>query len=186
VREAMRTFTYLNLYGYLTDAVVVNRVFPDELEDGYFASWRKLQREHVALVEEAFAPVPVLRAPFFEQEVMGLEMLDRLGSEVFGERQAGELQYRDLSQELEMANGNAELRLRVPFVEKADIELKKIGLEMVVRVGTHKRNIILPSPMAAYRPRSAGLEEGLLTVRFERVAPDHAEPQPAAAAAEEA
>src|SRR3954454_13040860 len=33
VAEAMRTFTYLNLYGYLTDAVVVNRVFPDALAD---------------------------------------------------------------------------------------------------------------------------------------------------------
>ena len=39
VAEAMRTFTYLNLYGYLTDAVVVNRVFPDELADGYFGAW---------------------------------------------------------------------------------------------------------------------------------------------------
>src|SRR5436190_9922258 len=28
IKEAMRTFTYLNLYGYLTDAVVVNRLFP--------------------------------------------------------------------------------------------------------------------------------------------------------------
>ena len=28
VKEAMRTFTYLNLYGYLTDAVVVNRLLP--------------------------------------------------------------------------------------------------------------------------------------------------------------
>jgi arsenite-transporting ATPase len=39
VAEAMRTFTYLNLYGYLTDAVVVNRVFPDELAEGYFGAW---------------------------------------------------------------------------------------------------------------------------------------------------
>ena len=30
IGEAMRTFTYLNLYGYLTDAVVVNRVFPED------------------------------------------------------------------------------------------------------------------------------------------------------------
>ena len=28
VKESMRTFTYLNLYGYLTDAVVVNRLLP--------------------------------------------------------------------------------------------------------------------------------------------------------------
>jgi arsenite-transporting ATPase len=184
VREAQRTFTYLNLYGYLTDAVVVNRVFPDDVAGGYFSAWRDVQQRQLDFVEEAFAPVPVLRAPFFEQEVMGLEMLTRLGEEVFGERPAGELQYRDLSQELVMANGSAELRLRIPFVEKADIELKKIALEMVVRVGTHKRNIILPSPMAAYRPREARLEQGLLTVRFERAGPDHQAPQPAAAAEE--
>ena len=70
VAEAMRTFTYLNLYGYLTDAVVVNRVFPDEV-DGYFGAWRAVQAEQLALVESGFAPVPVLRAPYFEQEVRG-------------------------------------------------------------------------------------------------------------------
>src|SRR5512133_1768403 len=38
VDEARRTFTYLNLYGYLTDAVVVNRVFPEEVGP-YFGAW---------------------------------------------------------------------------------------------------------------------------------------------------
>ena len=41
IKEAQRTFTYLNLYGYLTDAVVVNRVFPEDVEGGYFAAWRE-------------------------------------------------------------------------------------------------------------------------------------------------
>ena len=66
VAEAMRTFTYLNLYGYLTDAVVVNRVFPDEVDGGYFGAWRAVQAEQLALVESGFAPVPILRAPLFE------------------------------------------------------------------------------------------------------------------------
>ena len=79
VAEAMRTFTYLNLYGYLCDAVVVNRVFPSEVGE-YFGAWRELQAEQLALVESGFAPVPVLRAPYFEQEVMGGEMLDRLAA----------------------------------------------------------------------------------------------------------
>src|SRR5215208_3924715 len=46
IREAQRTFTYLNLYGYLTDAVIVNRVFPGEVEGGYFGSWRERQQEN--------------------------------------------------------------------------------------------------------------------------------------------
>ncbi len=171
IKEAQRTFTYLNLYGYLTDAVVVNRVFPEDVEGGYFAAWREHQQEQMEFVEQAFAPVPVLRAPFFEQEVVGPAMLERLGDAVFDTRAPHEVLYRDLSQELVMEGSSAELRLRVPFVEKAEIDLKKIGLELVVRVGGHKRNIMLPSALVSFRPREAKLEDGFLRVRFERQAP---------------
>ena len=79
INEAQRTFTYLNLYGYLTDAVIVNRVFPDDVAGGYFGGWHERQRAHLRSVREGFAPVPVLEARYFEQEVVGAEMLDRLG-----------------------------------------------------------------------------------------------------------
>ncbi|HEX6459675.1 MAG TPA: ArsA family ATPase [Thermoleophilaceae bacterium] len=167
IREAMRTFTYLNLYGYLTDAVVVNRLFPADV-DGYFAAWREVQQEHMELVGSAFSPVPILEAPFFDQEVIGPDMLDRLGDELFDSREAGALLYEELSRELVTDNGTAMLRLPIPFAEKADIDLKKIGLEVIVRVGGQKRTIILPPAMAAYRPRAARFEGGALEVHFER------------------
>jgi arsenite/tail-anchored protein-transporting ATPase len=168
VKEAMRTFTYLNLYGYLTDAVVVNRVFPEELSQGYFADWRKVQGEHMELVRSAFSPVPILTAPYFPREVLGEEMLDKLGDELFGDRDAAELLHRELSQELSADNGRATLRLPIPFAERGDIELKKIGLEVVVRVGGQKRTIILPPTMAGYSTSGARFEDGALQVFFER------------------
>jgi arsenite/tail-anchored protein-transporting ATPase len=168
VKEAMRTFTYLNLYGYLTDAVVVNRVFPEDLDGGYFADWRAVQQEHMELVGSAFSPVPVLTAPFFPREVVGPEMLDRLAHELFGDRPAGNLFHRELSQELSGDNGRATLRLALPFAERGEIELKKIGLEVVVRVGGHKRTIILPPAMGAYSASGARFEDGALSVFFER------------------
>ena len=168
IREAMRTYTYLNLYGYLTDAVVVNRVFPEEASEGYFAGWRALQQEQMDLVRSAFAPVPILTAAYMEQEVVGHAMLDRLGEEVFGDEDAAAVLHQDLSQELVSDNGSATLRLAVPFAAKGDIDLKKIGLEVVVRVGGQKRTIILPATMAAYRPRSAQFEDGALSVQFEK------------------
>src|SRR5436190_15011687 len=127
VKEAMRTFTYLNVYGYLTDAVVVNRLFPDEVATGYFSAWRGVQQEQMELVRSAFAPVPILSAPYFDQEVVGGAMLDRLAGELFDGADAHDLLYEDLSQEITSDNGSALLRLPIPFAEKADIELKKIG-----------------------------------------------------------
>jgi arsenite-transporting ATPase len=167
VSEAMRTFTYLNLYGYLTDAVIVNRVFPDELAEGYFGAWHGVQREQLALVESGFAPVPVLRAPYFAHEVIGGERLDELGDAIFAGRDAAAVLHDRLSQALTVDNGRAELRLDLPFADKGDVNLKKIGLELVVRVDGHKRTIMLPGALAGYTPTSATLEDGSLVVGFE-------------------
>ena len=169
IREAMRTYTYLNLYRYLTDAVVVNRVFPEEVEGGYFAGWRAVQREQMELVRSAFSPVPILTAPYFDQEVIGEQMLERLAGAIFDGRDAAAILHQDLSQEIVSSNGTATLRLLLPFAAKGDIDLKKIGPEVVVRVGGQKRTIILPPTMAAYRPRSAQFEDGALSVQFEKV-----------------
>src|SRR4051812_330832 len=132
VGEAMRTFTYLNLYGYVTDAVIVNRVFPDALADGYFGAWRAVQQEQLALVESGFAPVPVLRAPYFATEVIGPERLDDLGAALFSDVDAVGVLHDRLTQELSVSDGRAELRLDLPFAQKGDVALKKIGLELVV------------------------------------------------------
>jgi arsenite/tail-anchored protein-transporting ATPase len=166
VAEAMRTFTYLNLYGYLTDAVVVNRVFPDEV-GAYFGAWREVQAEQLELVESGFAPVPVLRAPYFEREVLGAEMLDRLAEALFADRDPAAVLHDRLAQELRLDDGRAELRLDLPFVSKGDVSLKKIGLELVVRVDGHKRTIMLPGALAGFRPSSAALADGSLVVGFD-------------------
>src|SRR4051794_22117579 len=167
VGEAMRTFTYLNLYGYLTDAVIVNRVFPDELADGYFGAWHAVQQEQLELVSSAFSPVPVLCAPYFAQEVIGDERLDELGDALFAECEPAAVLHDRLAQELRVENGRAELRLDLPFVDKGDVKLKKIGLELIVRVDDHKRTIVLPGALAGYKPTSATLEAGALTVGFD-------------------
>jgi arsenite-transporting ATPase len=166
IDEARRTFTYLNLYGYLTDAVVVNRVFPEEVGD-YFGAWRERQQRRLADVEAAFAPVPVLRAPYIEEEVVGAAMLDRLGDAAFADVEAGALLHRRLTQELVVGADEARLRLDLPFADKGDISLKKIGLELVVRVDGHKRTLMLPPALGDFRPAGAAFEDGCLQVTFD-------------------
>jgi arsenite-transporting ATPase len=165
IGEAMRTFTYLNLYGYLTDAVVVNRLFPESVGD-YFAAWRRVQQEHMELVQSAFEPVPVLRAPFFEQEVVGPGMLDRLAASLFADADPAAVMFDGSAQSLEVLDDGALLRLALPFADKGDISLKKIGLELVVTVEGQRRTIMLPPAMAAMRPGAATFEDGALEIRF--------------------
>ena len=165
IGEAMRTFTYLNLYGYLSDAVVVNRVFPAEVGD-YFAAWRTVQEEHLELVRSGFAPVPVLRAPYFEQEVVGSEMLDRLAAALFAQHDPAAVLHDAPAQEIEMHDGGARLRLELPFSRKSEISLKQRGLELVVGVDGYRRTIALPTALAAMRATEASFNDGALEVSF--------------------
>jgi arsenite-transporting ATPase len=165
IGEAMRTFTYLNLYGYLTDAVVVNRLFPADVGD-YFAGWRALQEEHLELVRSAFAPVPVLCAPYFDQEIVGAQMLDRLASALFGEHDPAEVLHDALVQEIEVLEDGARLRLDLPFTRKSDVSLKQRGLELIVGVDGQRRTIALPAALSAWRATAARFENGALEVSF--------------------
>ncbi|HEX8082934.1 MAG TPA: TRC40/GET3/ArsA family transport-energizing ATPase [Solirubrobacteraceae bacterium] len=167
IDEARRTFTYLNLYGFLTDAVVVNRVFPEEV-GSYFAAWREAQARALEEVEAAFAPVPVLRAPYFDREVRGAEMLDQLGAALFDGRDAGDVLHSAFAHGLVVGRDGASLRLPLPFAEKGELQLKKVGEELVVRVGAHKRTILLPPALSGYRPSGARFDDGeVLVISFD-------------------
>jgi arsenite-transporting ATPase len=167
IDEAMRTFTYLNLYGYITDAVVVNRIFPAEVGE-YFAAWRAVQEQHLALVHSAFEPVPVLCVPYFDREVVGPEMLDRLAAALFDAEglDPGAVLHAGLTQHLELGDTEASLRLALPLARKGEISVKKIGLELVVRLNGRKRTIALPSALAPYRPLGATFADGTLEIKF--------------------
>ncbi len=167
INEAQRTFTYLNLYGYLTDAVVVNRLFPDEVSEGYFGPWRERQTERLADIADGFAPVPVLKARYFADEVVGPEMLDNLGDELFAEHDVASLLLAEQAHEFsEDKNGATTLRIRVPFAERSEVSLKQVGSELIVAAGREKRTLILPPALARRRSNGAKLRDGALEVTF--------------------
>jgi arsenite/tail-anchored protein-transporting ATPase len=167
IKEAQRTFTYLNLYGYLTDAVVVNRVFPEDVEGGYFGRWRERQRDQLLRVSEGFAPVPMLTARYFDTEVAGAQMLDRLAAELFEDEAPHHVLHSELAHELVTHDGRTVLRLRIPFTDKSEIRLGKVGAELIVSAGREKRTIILPSALSERQPTGASFEGDTLNVSFE-------------------
>jgi len=169
INEARRTFTYLCLYGYQTDAVVVNRIFPDEVEGTYFGAWRDQQAKQLEAVADGFAPVPILKSRFFEEEVLGEEMHGRLADELFGDQDPASIFHPGLARELTSVGDSTVIRIAAPFVEKDQINLKQVGDELIVTVGDVRRTIILPSGLAQREPSRAAFEEGTLEVTYEDV-----------------
>jgi arsenite-transporting ATPase len=166
IKEAQRTFTYINLYGFACDLIVSNRVLPDSVTDTYFDALKVAQARYSHMIVESFAPIPILQAPFFEQEVVGLEMLARMGDAVYDGEDPSRLFYEGSPQEIVKASPGYLLKMKLPFVERSDVHLTRAGDELAISVGNFRRNAILPRALATLEVQKARMEDGRLVVSF--------------------
>jgi len=165
IKEAQRSFTYFHLYGYATDLAVVNRLLPSD-PGAYFAAWQEVQRRYLPMVEESFAPVPVRTVPYFDREVVGLEMLDRVASALFGDEDPAREFYRGRPYRVERTDSGFTLALELPFVSKHDVSLTRNADELTVHVGAFRRNLILPRLLLNAPTQGAKFEDRTLKIQF--------------------
>lgn len=168
MREAERAISYLGLFNYPVDSVVINRVIPDLADAGDFlVRRREVQAKYLELIENNFSPLPLWTAPYYAEEVFGLEPLSRLAHDCFEEEDPGQIFYRGSLQEIiELEDGRYLLRLRMPFVKSSDVKLRKRGDELFITIGNFKREMILPTVLAKMRAGGGRLIDGQLEVEF--------------------
>jgi arsenite/tail-anchored protein-transporting ATPase len=168
IAEARRTYTYLGLFGYRVDAVVVNRVLPPDVTDPYFGKWKDIQAEHLATVHESFEPVPILTARLFDREMIGVRLLEEMATEVYGELDAADILYRDDPIRVRKRGTGYVLTMRLPFASREDMDIHRRGDELFVRVGAYKRNLILPQTLKRMTVREANFAGDRLEILFGR------------------
>lgn len=167
IQETQRIYTYLNLYGYLTDAIVVNRVLPREVvESGYFAAWREVQEEYLARIREAFAPLPILLAPYFEREMAGTEMLRRMAEALFGDQDPARVMFSGEAHHIDETEDGYDLVIPLPFTQKGDVSVLRSGESLTIQAGAYRRNFFLPRTLAKLPTGRARFEDGHLKVHF--------------------
>jgi arsenite/tail-anchored protein-transporting ATPase len=171
VRETQRAFVYFSLHGLTVDGIIVNRVLPDEIQDGWFAEWRESQRRFLAEVEAYFAPVPVRRVALQQREVLGLDRIRALSDLLYSEGEdPAAISRTERPYTFTREGDHWEVRLTAPFTGKGEIGLFKKGDELVVTVGTVRRHIGLPTSMAGLSPVRARLDGGTLVVEMKEAA----------------
>lgn len=167
VREAERAVSYLGLFNYPVDGVIVNRILPELENAGEFHEQRRaIQARYLEMIENNFRPVPIFRAPYYAHEVVGLDALSQLATDCFGEADPATIFYRGALQEIvETAEGFL-LRLPLPFVKSGDVRLRKRGDELFITIGNFKREMILPTVLAKRRAVGGALRDGTLEITF--------------------
>ena len=169
LKETQRAFMYFCLYKMSIDAIIMNRILPEQITEPYFKSWIKGQRQHREAAEHIFNPVPILSVDLFQGEILGYTKLKKLARQLYGKKNPLKRFYKDQPYKLVKENGNYHLKLKLPFLMKKDVELNKFFDELVIRIGGFKRHILLPRQVASKEQVNAKLDGQVLDICFKGV-----------------
>ncbi len=168
IAEARRTYTYLNLFGYRVDAVICNRLLPEEVTDPYFSQWKAVQAEHLQTIRESFEPVPIMTVPLYQREMIGLDLLSGLGADLYGDRDPSEVFHHEDPVLIKKRGKGYVMSVRLPFATKSDLDLMRKAEDLYIRVGPYKRTLMLPSVLTRLEITDAAFEGDRLNITFMR------------------
>ncbi|MEG4273084.1 MULTISPECIES: TRC40/GET3/ArsA family transport-energizing ATPase [unclassified Microcoleus] len=166
IKESLRAHAYLSLYNVATDLVVANRIIPAEVTDPFFKRWKESQEQYRQEIHSDFMPLPVKEVPLYSEEMCGLPALERLKETLYANEDPSQVYYTENTIRVVQDNNQYVLELYLPGIAKDQIQLTKTGDELNVRIGNHRRNMVLPQALAALQPSGAKMEEDYLKIKF--------------------
>ncbi len=166
LKETQRAFMYFYLYKMNVDGIIVNRILPEDIKDNYFESWRKNQRKYTEQAEEYFSPIPTFHVNLFKEEILGYDSLKRLADQIYEKRNPLELFFEGRPYSLLKEDGDYLLMMKLPFIEKEDVQLNRVSDELIVRVGSFRRHVLLPRHVAALEEVKAEFKDQYLFIHF--------------------
>jgi len=168
IKEAKRNFSYLHLYDFNVDAIIVNKIISKEGGKGYFEKWMKLQSENLKDISESFSPVPIFKTELMHSEVRDYEALLNMGESIFGEVSLEKVLFKDKIFEVEKSSTDESyyLNINMPFVDKNELNLLQNGDEISISIKNEKRNFTIPQKLHSKNIIKANYEGGKLRIQF--------------------
>ncbi|MAJ74196.1 arsenic-transporting ATPase [Candidatus Poribacteria bacterium] len=166
IKETQRAFMYFSLYGLTVDSVIINRILPSDVGGAFFESWKKTQSRYIEQAERYFTNVPIWKAYLFNDQVLGLDGLKKLGNQLYSEVDPIAFYQNEKAYEFSKDGDQYKISLLLPFIEKDEIQLAKSNDEVVVQIGGFRQHIPLPRSLTDKQPSGARLVENRLVITF--------------------
>lgn len=166
IKESQRLYTYLSLFGFPVDAVIANRVLPDEARSPYFDRWFEIQKGYMATARDVFDPIPFFESRLFDREMTGVALLDEMALAVFGADDPTRVFFKGRPIQIKKEGKTYVLTMKLPFAMKERLSVFTRGDDLVVQVDNQRRNLTLPRSLAGRSVASAAFVDQNLRVKF--------------------
>lgn len=166
VRESKRNFSCLHLFGYNVDALIVNKVYPQEALSGYFSRWKQLQEEGLADIKESFSDIPVFLVPLFPREIRTVPILQMVADEIFSGTDASLVLFDQKIFDVGKDEGGSYMTLFLAFADKSDLAVEQTEDGFSVGIRNEHRKFTIPDSLKGKDISGAKYEGGVLKIRF--------------------
>lgn len=168
VQEAKRAYSYLQLYGYNVDAVVVNRVIPP-IDDEWLKTYIYKQKSYLEEIEESFEPIPIFKVPHQGDEVFGIQLLEKIGDTIYRNEDPSKVFHQEKPIEVTNLEDGYQVKLRIPFIKDDEFELRKFGDELIIDINNRRKSMFLPKFSNYMTLEGHSYEAPYLTITLKKV-----------------
>jgi len=173
INETKRAYSYLCLYGLTVECLIVNRMFPENEEMGYFKDKIEEQKKYMEMIHHGFDPMKMFFAYQLPTELMGSEKLDALAETIFGDSDPSKIYATESPMRFYSDKEHNYISIKLPFATKGEVELyRSHDTSLIVQVGSHRRNIDLPLALKGSELRGAEMKDDTLIIKFGRMKKD--------------
>jgi arsenite-transporting ATPase len=166
LKESQRAHTYLSLFGFTVDAMVMNKVLPDTVQDPYFARWQEIQQKYLEYAQTAFQPLNIFQAQLFDDEMVGLNLLEKMGDTIYQDQDPSQIFHSERPMTIEKYNSGYNVYIKLPCADKGDMNMWVKGDELVLEIGNFKTNTLLPGNLVNLPIKEAVFQDRTLKVTF--------------------
>lgn len=166
IQEAKRNFTCLHLFHYNVDAILINRIYPEQAMEGYFNKWMIRQEESLNEIKESFSEVPKFYIELQKEELRTLPILQKTGDEVFKNTEADDVLFSREIYRLEQEKGEITLHIFLPFAQKEELNLVQDKNDLIISVKNESRRFPVPLAVNGKDIAGAGFEDGYLNIKW--------------------
>jgi arsenite-transporting ATPase len=166
LRESIRAYTYFNMFGVNTDAVIVNKIFPKEVIESCSAlkGWLESQYKYLKEIENYFQPKPVFKVPHARKELVGIEGLKWVAEQIYHNEDPTKVFHKEQPYIFEKTEEGYVVKIKLPYAEKKFLDIYKAGEELIIRLGNVKTHILLPRKLRDLEPQRAKWKKGFLEI----------------------
>ncbi|BBF43409.1 arsenical pump-driving ATPase [Lachnospiraceae bacterium KM106-2] len=167
IQEAKRNYAYLHLFDYNVDAIIVNKIYPEQSMKGYFKKWAENQKKALADIQASFYKVPIFSLELRKTELRGVTQLLEVADLLYQDERPEQIFVTEKIFEEKAEDDCRQFILHVPFQRIEDMDLYQKGEELHLTIQNEHRKFMLSDDFKNKEIHGAKYREGCLIISFQ-------------------